>query len=127
MIFDCGLLDLYDQYIAADSPDLWGAFAIPSEAENIFSNLQSRRYLHLVNDVPMTCVMASALLLVRQNGVCSPHGTRWICALCCSPGINLCPVPTVIVLLVDHPLVIANKIKWHLLEALLSDILYVVM
>ena len=27
----------------------------------------------------------------------------------------LCPVPTVIVLLVDHPLVIANKIKWHLL------------
>ena len=22
MIFDCGLLDLYDQYIAADSPDL---------------------------------------------------------------------------------------------------------
>merc|ERR1712055_1194402 len=71
----------------------------------------------------MTCITASSLLLIWENGVCSPHGTWWVCAFGRSPCVNLRSVATVVILLVNHPLVVTNKIKGHLLKALLSDIL----
>ena len=46
---------------------LWGAFAIPSEAENIFSNLQSRRYLHLIFTNVCDEMLTRMMALVNED------------------------------------------------------------
>ena len=91
---------------------------------DIFAGLEIGRNFDVVNDVTLSVLVTPSLLCAGEKGVGPPHGALGKSSHIRLESFELRPEPGGSIMVVLHPLIIADKLQWGLLETLLGDLTY---
>merc|ERR1712112_12565 len=114
---------LYYYNLSTACPDLRCALSVPPKGQCVLARLHIVWNFDIINDMPMAIVIRPPFFLMWEKGICSPHGSRRISPLCSLKCIKFCPVASLSIFAILHPLNIIYKVELVLLKALLCQLM----